>query len=189
MDNPWTWIAGSLVLIGVTNGLTYLATKAHYEQEKRDRQSEEQAREQRSVWLRYIADTRDRMLSTLEVAEVIASGNVIRGAELAKSGVAVAPGSMNELVADPQLVHEISTTLVEVIERGWGNSRTNEWNLRLNHVGTVIRDAFRDQEQRIVAGDIPLLVGPEQVAQMNAALDRVMAAVDRVHGRTGEPTA
>lgn len=178
MDNPWVWLFGSLLLIGVTNGLTFLRARAHYSEERRDRVLDEQEREQRALWMKYIADTRDRMLSTLEIAEVIATGNVFRAIELAKSGVAAGPTSMNELVADPDLVSELTTTLVEVIERGWGASNDAQWNRRLAHIGDIIRTAFRDQEQRVAAGEPPLLVGPQEVERMNGAMDRLMAALD-----------
>jgi len=151
--------------------------------DRQDRLTDEQKQAQREAMLTYIRDMRDRLLATLELAEIIASGDAAKAAIVHERwSTAAAPAAMQDLSADPELVHELTTTVVEVVERGWGKSSDPRWNARLGHVGVVIRDAFRRQEQRVLAGEQPLLVTPDQAEAMNAAKERVLVAMEGMFG-------
>jgi hypothetical protein len=183
VDNPLTYVGAGFVLLVVG----FILGRVSADIDRKDRQTDDQRRASREAMVRYIHSTRDRLLNLLEFAEVVADGDLRRGLRLATEyRTSKHPDAYNELTSDVELVHELTTTLPEIMERGWGKSRGSEWTERLSHVGTVIRRGMRDQEQRILAGDQPTLATREQAAAMDAARARVNAVLDRKLGRSSK---
>jgi len=136
--------------------------------------------------LKRIEDTRLMLLRYILAIEATAEGDAESFKALSHEQ-AVNPLQRPEpLLVDADLSERLTSTALEVWQRGPGNSRGNEWLDRIAKLRISVRESMDAQELRAINGKELLTISPEGAARLWAVLPAIRDAMQEPSGPPAE---